>query len=480
MTGAASIIMSTQIKYITGQYYLPRSDTVIVSLQYVFDNMYLFRWPEFGIAVAFIFILLACQILGGHYRYVLLVHCLNTPCAFNISFIQPCSKLRWMRCIGPITVMIISLIIENAGQLYVINYNDPNTPILKDVGPVPQGMPAITASWWFPLYDTSAQLILAAVICVLDIAESTTIARRVAQEKRYKLNFTQELRALGFTNIFGSIFNCYTTTGAFSRTTINSLAGAETLLSSFVAGIFVMVVLLAITPVLTHLSVNVQGAIVIVAILPLFDFKAGWYYYDVNKLDFLCWLVTYLVVSLAGALIGIATGFGLSVALVMLKTGFTRVSSPGKYPGTDMYVDTELYAQARRPDEEGILIIRVESPMYFGNIANIRDHIENETEKRHKRGEDVKVILMDMEKVTDFDGATCYNLSYYIDELADDGISIVMANPAKCVVLALQRSALILKMRPDNIQLTMDEALGRARELVRMNGSDLSNAEKSA
>jgi sulfate transporter 4 len=48
MTGAASIIVCTQLKYITGQYYLPRTDTVGASLKVMFDNMQLFRYPEFG------------------------------------------------------------------------------------------------------------------------------------------------------------------------------------------------------------------------------------------------------------------------------------------------------------------------------------------------------------------------------------------------------------------------------------------------
>ena len=41
--GAASIIVCTQVKYVTGQYYLPRTDTVGHSLELVFANMYLFR-----------------------------------------------------------------------------------------------------------------------------------------------------------------------------------------------------------------------------------------------------------------------------------------------------------------------------------------------------------------------------------------------------------------------------------------------------
>ena len=42
---------------------------------------------------------------------------------------------------------------------------------------------------------------------------------------RYQLNFTQELRGLGYANIAGAMFNCYTTTGSFSRSAVNNSVG---------------------------------------------------------------------------------------------------------------------------------------------------------------------------------------------------------------------------------------------------------------
>ncbi len=87
-------------------------------------------------------------------------------------------RLRFLRFSGPIIVTVIALIVQAAGGYYEVDFTNPKTPIIKDVGPMPSGLPAVTTSWWFPLYDTSAELILAAVICILDIAESTTVARK--------------------------------------------------------------------------------------------------------------------------------------------------------------------------------------------------------------------------------------------------------------------------------------------------------------
>lgn len=40
-------------------------------------------------------------------------------------------------------------------------------------------------------------------------------------------NCAQEIRALGYANIVGALFNCYTTTGSFSRSAVNNSCGAQ-------------------------------------------------------------------------------------------------------------------------------------------------------------------------------------------------------------------------------------------------------------
>ena len=272
--------------------------------------------------------------------------------------------------------------------------------LLQDVGQIPAGLPEVTASWWMPLYYPSQQLVLAAVICILDIAESTTVARSLARTHQYKLNFTQELTALGLANVVGSLFNCYTTTGAFSRSAVNSTAGAQTLLSSFFTGITIMVVLLCLTPVFKHLSVNVQGAIVIVAVLPLFDFAQGYFYWQVDKLDFLCWLAAYVITAFAGALPGFAAAVGLSLVCFLLKTAFPRIGTVGLIPGTDVYRDPELYGDANAIAEDGVLVVRVEAPFYFANVPTIKEYIEEKLANSREAGLETRALVLDMAPVT--------------------------------------------------------------------------------
>jgi len=83
------------------------------------------------------------------------------------------------------------------------------------------------------------------------------------------------------------------------------------------------------------------------------------------------------------------------------------------------------------------------------------------------------------------DGAVTHNFRYFLQELEDDGLTLVLCNPNQRVMLRIQRANLMVKIRPENVQLTMAEALARARMIVASSGasptdSDLSMAEKSA
>lgn len=101
--------------------------------------------------------------------------------------------------------------------------------------PKPAGLPPVTISWWFPLYFPGKQIVLAVIVCLLDICESISIAKSLSRKNKYRLNGTQELRGLGIANVVGSMCSAYTTTGSFSRSAVNNAVRAGCLAGHVVA-----------------------------------------------------------------------------------------------------------------------------------------------------------------------------------------------------------------------------------------------------
>lgn len=52
---------------------------------------------------------------------------------------------------------------------------------IANIGKIPSGLPAFTVGWWAPLYDVGKQMVLAVLICFIDICESISIAKALAQ-----------------------------------------------------------------------------------------------------------------------------------------------------------------------------------------------------------------------------------------------------------------------------------------------------------
>lgn len=57
----------------------------------------------------------------------------------------------------------------------------PNSSPLPSNSSPPAGPPDFTAGWWLPLFNVSRQMVLAVLICMVDICESISIAKALAR-----------------------------------------------------------------------------------------------------------------------------------------------------------------------------------------------------------------------------------------------------------------------------------------------------------
>jgi sulfate transporter 4 len=370
-------------------------------------------------------------------------------------------RLGFLRALGPLTVCILSIALMNIFKWY----RPDDDPVIDPIGELPRGVPAFTATWWFPLYDAGRQVLLSIVICLIDMCESMSIAKALAQKNKYKLEATQELRGLGIANLAGAMFNSYTTTGSFSRSAVNDSVGAKTPISNFVTGILVLIVLVALTPVFTNMSKNVQGAIIIVGVMGLLQYEDFLELWRVSKLDWLVWVFTFCFTLFLGVEIGILVGVGVSLVLVIYKTAFPRITSLGKLPDTNIYRNISMYPDAEEP--QGMILFRIDAPIFFANIEGITDFLMEKLTKskaaHEKVGDEVRYVIIDLSPSPDIDVAGLHMFEQLIHDLKSDNIHLILANPSKNVLIMLMRGGLIQELGPGGIQVSMGEAVDYAR-----------------
>mmetsp|Transcript_14528 Transcript_14528/g.41370 ORF Transcript_14528/g.41370 Transcript_14528/m.41370 type:complete len:699 (+) Transcript_14528:1100-3196(+) len=439
-SGAAILIALSQVKYILG-ISTERADNIQENLEHIFDNLDEFSWQEFSMGMSFILLLLIFRVLSRRVK-----------------------RLKFLRALGPISVTILSIALMNIFKWYEPEGDAP----IANVGKIPEGLPAFTAGWWFPLYNAGRQLLLSIIICVIDMCESMSIAKALAQVNKYRLKATQELRGLGIANIAGAMFNSYTTTGSFSRSAVNNDVGAKTPLSNFITGILVLIVLVLLTPVFTNMSKNVQGAIIIVGVMGLLQYEDFIELWFISKLDWLIWMFTFCFTLFLGVEIGILVGVGVSLILVIYKTAFPRITSLGKLPQTNIYRNIQMYPEAEEP--QGMILVRIDAPIFFANIEGIKDYLIDKlarAKKRHEKMNDqVSYVIIDMSPSPDIDVAGLHMFEELIHDLKSEDMSLILANPSKAVLVMLQRGKLIGELGPGGIQVSMGEAVEYARSLL--------------
>lgn len=180
--------------------------------------------------------------------------------------------------------------------------------------------------------------------------------RALARKNGYELSYNQEIVGLGLANFAGAMSSSYTTTGSFSRSSVNNNAGAKSPLAQFVCGWLVAFVLLFLTPIFQRLPFAVFGAIVIVSVTALVEFEQAIYLWQVNKLDLCVWLASCLGTLFISIEIGLAISIGLAVVTALYTSAFPHTAVLGKV-GTSVFRNVKQYPDAQLLP--GILCFRI-------------------------------------------------------------------------------------------------------------------------
>lgn len=127
--------------------------------------------------------------------------------------------------------------------------------------------------------------------------QSLSIAKAVARQTGpYEIDDKQELFAVGACNVIVALLRGYPVTGSFSRTAVMASSGARSPIASFLAGLFVIPVLLAAAPVLSNLPKFATAAIVVVYIGRLVQPGEALRLWRQDLLDFMTFAATFCIV----------------------------------------------------------------------------------------------------------------------------------------------------------------------------------------
>jgi SulP family sulfate permease len=347
---------------------------------------------------------------------------------------------------SPLVVVILGILI-----LKYFSETFQEVAIIKEI---PSGLPSFGA----PEIDFEKimeLLPIAVTIAMIGFLEMVSIGKSMEKnDDVIQIKPNQELIAIGFANVLGSMFRSFPATASFSRSAVNQDAGAKTGFSAFFAVAVVAAVLLFLTPLFYYLPKAILAAIIIVSVLKLMDYKEVIRLWRVNKVDFWMLLVTFIGTLFFGIKEGIGVGVGLSLIMVIFRTSKPHIAILGRIPNTGYFRNINRFDDVEVNNK--VLILRFDSHLYFANTNYFREQLDILS---LQKGDTLKLIIVDCECINGLDSTGAAMWNDRIDYYAIQGIKIYFTNVKGPVRDAMSKAGIIDKIGIENCFMSNQSAM---------------------
>ena len=243
---------------------------------------------------------------------------------------------------------------------------------LAYVGALPAGLPPLSLPDFSPEVLGQA-LPIAFAVTILALTEAVSIARAIAVKTGQRIDGNQEFIGQGLSNIAGSFFSSYASSGSFNRSGANFEAGARTPLAAVWAAVILAPLLFVVAPLMTYLPLAVLAAILFMVAYSLFDWAHMRSVVATSRQETTVMLVTVGAALLASLEFAIYAGVMLSLLLYLTRTSHPPVIDVKPDPAPDSY---HFSADTGLPDCPQLKMVRVNGSIFFGAVDHLQQNLE--------------------------------------------------------------------------------------------------------
>jgi len=282
-------------------------------------------------------------------------------------------------------------------------------------------------------------------VMLVGFAEGLGAAKTYAAKHHYEVDANRELLGLGAANLAAGLSSGMVVNGSLSKTAVNGSAGAKSQVSGLVVAAMTIVTLLFLTGLFEKLPQATLAAVVIVAVVELVDVRALIRFYHVYtgrlasvyrvaaRPDFIAAVAALLGVTVFDTLPGLFIGVTVSLALLLYRSSRPRIAELAKPAGADHYADVKRLQNV--DPLPGIVILRVESGLFFANSDWVRDHV-----KAAARRPGTSSVVLDAANIAFIDVTAVQMLDQLADDLTERGVILRVARDIGRVRDVLRRA----------------------------------------
>lgn len=333
----------------------------------------------------------------------------------------------------PSTLVALALV---SGVAYGFNLS------YRPIEEIPSGFPvpnlAIFSS--FNLGSVTPYIFTALSLAFLGAIDSLLTSVVADNMTKTRHNPNKELVGQGIGNSIAAIFGGIPGAGATIRTVVNINAGGKTKLSGMIAGIMLLIVLLALGPIASQIPAAVLAGILITVGIGVMDYKGLKAIPYMPKIEVVIMIIV-LVLSVFWNLV-YAVGIGLIIAslIFMKKMGDvtakdSKVESLGGLQNNKENLWNDEINIPNKLKEE-IFIKHLNGPVFFGSTSELQ-------QMSNQIPQSATHVVIRMDKVPYMDQSGVYTLEEIILSLEQKGI--------KTHIVGMQKQPLYLAKNIDII-----------------------------
>ncbi len=233
---------------------------------------------------------------------------------------------------------------------------------------IPRGLPPLSTP---DLSADSIRLVLpvAIALAILSLTEAMSVARALALKTEQRIDTNQEFVGQGLSNMFGSFFSAYPSSGSFNRSGLNLESGARTPLAAIFSVLVLLVIVQFVAPLARYLPLASMAAVLFLVAWGLVDIP---HIIDVirsNREEAVVLVTTFLSTLFLNLEFAIYVGVLLSLLLYLNRTSRPMMSDVKPSPDESHYHFT---ADSELPDCPQMKILSLNGSVFFGAVEHVQ------------------------------------------------------------------------------------------------------------
>ena len=294
----------------------------------------------------------------------------------------------------------------------------------------------------------------ALAVAMLGLVEAVSIARSVATRSYQRIDSNQEFIGQGLSNIVGSFFSSYASSGSFTRTGVNFEAGAQTPMAAVYAAVSLTLVLLIIAPLTAYLPIAAMAGILLLVAYGLIDMHHIKTIIKTSRQETAVLVVTFLATLLVELEFAIYVGVILSLLMYLNRTSHPRFITLVPDPDSNRKGFVNILKKPS-PECPQLKVVRIDGSLFFGAV----NHIGEELCAITKQNPEQAHILIVGGGINFIDVAGCEMLANEAHRLHLTGRKLYLCSLKGEVLDILRRGGYLARIGEENVFRSKSEAV---------------------